>query len=171
MLQAQTASAGSLQNVSFDLFSTDRLLNTYTELLVAETSADNPQLAAGAANALAIRLVEHIRQNLSQRFDAAREALRLRVDGIEERIQTARAAPGSQPESIDDLLIEHDSLVRSHNEALSLGAASDSGVSIFQPADGPTERAVGPCADHGRGRAVRPGRFVRDGAGRTRLHS
>ncbi len=176
VLQVQTASAGSLENVEFDLFYTDRLLNTYTqlaesdqlhdelvsqlgaegplglraevpantELLVVEATAANPQLAAEAANALATRLADAIRQNLTQRFDAGREALQQQLEQIDQRLAELRAQPGEQPDAVADLLVERDSVARTYNEALSLGASSIAGVSIVQPADVPTARAFSP---------------------------
>lgn len=177
VLQVQTASAGSLQNVSFDLLYTDRLLNTYvelaqsdrvhdelvsrlegggpvalkaevpanTELLVVEATAPDPQVAATAANTLAGMLADDIRENIGQRFDAARAALQLQLEGLDVRIAALRASPGGDPATIGDLLVERDGLVRSYNEALSLGAASIGGVSIVEQGDVPTTPTITPA--------------------------
>jgi capsular polysaccharide biosynthesis protein/Mrp family chromosome partitioning ATPase len=176
VLQVQTASAGSLENVEFDLFYTDRLLNTYTELaesdqlhdelvselgvegpiglkaevpantelLVVEASAVDPELAAAAANALATTLADDIRENLTQRFDARREALLRQLEELDQRIAELRASAGQEPDAVGDLLVQRDSVARTYNEALSLGASSIAGVSIVQPADAPTARAFSP---------------------------
>lgn len=135
--------AGQL-GVDLSEVETELELPTNTELLFVRASAPDPEVAASAANVMARLLTQEIRQDLEQRFDAAREVLRGQLDELDERVEAlggeSEAADTPDSTRVQALLAQRDELERSYTQALALGAVSTAGVTIVERADVPNQR-------------------------------